>query len=94
VGRIDAPTGEIASVGAGVAAVGPSMAAVAGPLRAAGGISDPPATAAALEDLASQWSTAADRLGDELTALGQAAQASAYAYATTDERQMIASPRP
>jgi hypothetical protein len=93
MGRIDAPTGEIASVGAAVAAVAPSMAAVAAPLRAGSGISDPPATGAALDRLAREWTTAADRLGDELTALGQAAEASAYAYATTDERQMIASPR-
>jgi hypothetical protein len=93
MGRIDAPTGEIASAGSGVAGVGPAMAVVAAPLRGAAGVSDPPATAAALERLASQWTTAADRLGDELTALGQAATASAYAYATTDERQMIPSPR-
>jgi hypothetical protein len=93
MGRIDAPTGEIASAGAGVAGVGPAMATVAGPLRSASGVSDPPATAAALARLASRWTTAADRLGDELTSLGQAAEASAYAYATTDERQMIPSPR-
>jgi hypothetical protein len=88
MGRIDAPTGEIASVGAGVAAAAPGLAAIASAVRGGAGVSDPPATAAALDGLASEWASAADRLQDEIAALGHAAGASAVAYQVTDEHAM------
>jgi hypothetical protein len=93
LGRIDAPTGEIEGVGAGVAAVGPSLSAIAGMVRGADrGMAEPPMTAAALADLGGRWSRAADMLGEEIAALGRAAEASAVAYAVTDRSAMGGGP--
>src|SRR4051794_1694376 len=120
MGRIDAPTGEIASVGSAGAAAAPAFAAIGPAVRGriclldppataaaleglasewggaavgAGGAGGwcwwaPPATAAALEGLASEWAGAADRLQDEIAALGHAAGASAIAYQVTDQHAM------
>jgi hypothetical protein len=90
MGRIDAPLGEITSVGAGIESLGPSLAGLLGAARAAGAgrVSDPPATAAGLEALGARWTAAAQRLEDELVALGVATQATAVAYQVADESSM------
>jgi hypothetical protein len=92
MGRIDAPLGEISSVGAGIESLATgltTLGCVAGSFGG-GSVSDPPATAAALQTLGARWSTAAQRLEDEIVALGVATQATAVAYRTTDESAMIA----
>ena len=94
MGEIEAPLGEIESVGAGIEGVAPGLTTLA---RAATGVtgtvSDPPATAAALDQLASRWAASATRLEDEIAALGVAAGATAVAYRVADESSMTGGPR-
>jgi hypothetical protein len=89
MGEIQAPLDQIASVGSGIEGVAPGLETLA---RAATGVtgtvSEPPATAAALDQLASRWSASATRLQDEIAALGIAAGATAVAYRTADESSM------
>lgn len=89
MGEIQAPLGEIASVGSGIEAVAPGLETLA---RAATGVrgtvAEPPATSAALDQLASRWAASATRLQDEVAALGVAAGATAVAYRTADESSM------
>jgi hypothetical protein len=62
MGEIDAPLGEIESVGAGIEGVAPTLITLA---RAATGVtrtvSEPPATSAALDQMASRWAASATR---------------------------------
>src|ERR687893_1405005 len=89
MGEIDAPLGEIESVGAGIEGVAPTLTTLA---RAATGVtgtvSEPPATSAALDQMASRWAASATRLQDEISALGVAAGATAVAYRAADESSM------
>jgi hypothetical protein len=89
MGEIDAPLGEIERVGAGIEGVAPTLLTLA---RAATGVtgtvSEPPATSAALDQLASRWAASATRMQDEIAALGVAAGATAVAYRTADETSM------
>jgi hypothetical protein len=89
MGEIQAPLGEIESVGAGIEGVAPSLATIT---RAATGVTgtvaDPPATSAALDELAARWAASATRLEDEIAALGIAAGATAVAYRAADESSM------
>jgi hypothetical protein len=89
MGEIHAPLGEIASVGAGIEGVAPTLTTLA---RAATGVtgtvSEPPATSAALDQMASRWAASATRLEDEIAALGVAAGATAVAYRAADESSM------
>jgi uncharacterized membrane protein YgcG len=89
MGEIDAPLGEIESVGAGIEGVAPTLLTLA---RAATGVtgtvSEPPATSAALDQMASRWAASATRMQDEIAALGVAAGATAVAYRTADESSM------
>jgi hypothetical protein len=89
MGEIQAPLAEIENVGAGIEAVAPGLDTLT---RAATGVSgmvsDPPATAAALDRLAGRWSGSAGRLQDEIAALGVAAGATAVAYRVADESSM------
>jgi uncharacterized membrane protein YgcG len=91
MGEIDAPLGEIESVGAGIEGVAPTLVTLA---RAATGVtgtvSEPPATAAALDQMASRWAASATRMEDEIAALGVAAGATAVAYRAADESSMNA----
>jgi hypothetical protein len=86
MGEIQAPLGEIESVGAGIEGVAPTLTTLT---RAATGVtgtvSEPPATSAALDRLASRWAGSATRMEDEIAALGIAAGATAVAYRTADE---------
>jgi hypothetical protein len=92
MGRIDAPLGEISSVGAGIESLAAGLTTLSCVANSFGGasVSDPPATAAALQTLGARWTTAALRLEDEIVALGVATQATAVAYRTTDESAMVA----
>jgi hypothetical protein len=89
MGEIDAPLGEIESVGAGIEGVAPTLTTLA---RAATGVTgtvpEPPATSAALDQMASRWAASATRMQDEIAALGVAAGATAVAYRTADESSM------
>jgi hypothetical protein len=89
MGEIQAPLGEIESVGAGIEGVAPTLTTLA---RAAAGltgtVSEPPATSAALDQMASRWAASATRLEDEIAALGVAAGATAVAYRAADESSM------
>jgi hypothetical protein len=89
MGEIDAPLGEIERVGAGIEGVAPTLLTLA---RAATGVtgtvSEPPATSAALDEMASRWAGSATRMEDEIAALGVAAGATAVAYRTADEASM------
>jgi hypothetical protein len=89
MGEIQAPLGEIESVGAGIEGVAPGLTTLA---RAATGVTgtvaEPPATSAALDQLASRWAASATRMEDEIAALGIAAGATAVAYRTADEASM------
>jgi hypothetical protein len=91
MGEIDAPLGEIESVGAGIEGVAPTLLTL---VRAATGVtgtvSEPPATSAALEEMASRWAASATRMQDEIAALGVAAGATAVAYRAADESSMNA----
>jgi hypothetical protein len=91
MGQIDAPLGEIESVGAGIEGVAPVLTTLA---RAATGVTgtvaEPPATSAALDQLASRWAASATRLEDEIAALGIAAGATAVAYRAADESSIPA----
>ena len=91
MGEIDAPLGEIESVGAGIEGVAPTLLTL---VRAATGVtgtvSEPPATSAALEEMASRWAASATRMQDEIAALGVAAGATAVAYRAADESSMSA----
>ena len=89
MGEIQAPLGEIESVGAGIEGVAPTLTTLA---RAATGVtgtvSEPPGTSAALDQMASRWAASATRLEDEIAALGVAAGATAVAYRAADESSM------
>jgi hypothetical protein len=91
MGEIDAPLGEIESVGAGIEGVAPTLITLA---RAATGVtgtvSEPPATSAALDQMASRWAASATRMEDEIAALGVATGATAIAYRVADESSMNA----
>jgi hypothetical protein len=91
MGEIDAPLGEIERVGAGIEGVAPTLTTLA---RAATGVtgtvSEPPATSAALDQMASRWAASATRMEDEIAALGVAAGATAVAYRAADESSMNA----
>ena len=91
MGEIYAPLHEIESVGAGIEGVAPTLMTLA---RAATGVtgtvSEPPATSAALDRMASRWAASATRMQDEIAALGVAAGATAVAYRTADESSMNA----
>ncbi|MGH2805485.1 MAG: hypothetical protein ACRDL4_20985 [Thermoleophilaceae bacterium] len=91
MGKIDAPLGAIQSVGAGIEAVAPELGTVARTAAGlSGAVSDPPATAAALDAMATRWSAATARFEDEIAGLGVAVQATAVAYQTADESSMNA----
>jgi hypothetical protein len=89
MGKIQAPLDQIESVGAGIEGVAPTLITLA---RAATGVSgtvsEPPATSAALDQMASRWAASATRLQDEISALGVAAGATAVAYRAADESSM------
>ena len=89
MGEIHAPLHEIESVGAGIEGVAPTLTTLA---RAATGVtgtvSEPPATSAALDQMASRWAASATRMEDEIAALGVAAGATAVAYRHADEASM------
>jgi len=89
MGLIQASPDELARVGAGIEALAPELGGLLSAVRSLGtGVADPPATSAALQRAASTWSTATDRLGDEISALGRATGATAIAYRVTDENAM------
>ncbi len=91
MGEIYAPLHEIESVGAGIEGVAPTLLTLA---RVATGVtgtvSEPPATSAALDGMASRWAASATGIQDEIAALGVAAGATAVAYRTADESSMNA----
>jgi len=85
VGTIEAPLGQIESVGSGIAGLAGQLSTAQCTTNLGGSFSQPPASAAALETLSARWQTAMKRLDNEITALGTATQATAVAYRVTDE---------
>jgi hypothetical protein len=92
MGQIDAPLGEIDSVGGAIAALSGRLDAVAGATNLGGRVSEPPATSAALDALAQRWVAAAQRVEHEIETLGVATRATAVAYRAADEGSMAAAP--
>lgn len=91
MGEIDAPLGEIESVGAGIEGVAPTLITLARAARGVTGtVSEPPATSAALDQMGSRWAASATRMEDEIAALGVATGATAIAYRVADESSMNA----
>jgi hypothetical protein len=90
MGEIDAPLGEIESVGAGIESVAPTLITLArATTGVTGTVSEPPATSAALDQMASRWAASATRMEDEIAALGVATGATAVAYRAADESSMV-----
>jgi hypothetical protein len=83
--RFEVTPEQLAAVGAAVAEVAPQLEPLTGMRSLGGAVAEPPATAAALEGLATQWASGADRLADDIYNLGTITQASAYLYQQTDE---------
>jgi hypothetical protein len=91
MGEIDAPLGEIENVGAGIEGVAPTLITLASAATGVTGtVSEPPATSAALDQMASRWAASATRMEDEIDALGVATGATAIAYRVADESSMNA----
>ena len=89
MGRIDANPADLVRVSAEIAALAPGVTTldcVGNSLSS--GVSEPPATAAALQGLGARWTRGATRLEDELDALGRAVEASAIAYQDADTTSM------
>ena len=93
MGRIEAPLGQIDSVGAGIAGLAAHLSGAQCTTNIGGSFSEPPASATALESLSARWQTAMERLDHEITTLGTATQATAVAYRVTDETAIGGSQR-
>jgi hypothetical protein len=92
MGLIKATPAELTSVGGDIAGLGPSITTLSCLSGSFGAAAEPELTADALDRLGRTWSTAAVRLEDDLLALGRAVQASAIAYAVTDQNAMTGKP--
>ncbi len=91
MGRIQVSPEQVSAAGGAVADVGNGLAGLAGSVNGVGGTaSSPPATASALEELASQWTAGAERLREDLVAMGDMTQVAAVLYRTTDESSIVA----
>ena len=87
--QIEVTPAELRSVGSEIARGGPEIEALQGELRGlASGVSEPTATASALENLATQWASGIARLAEDVEALGLFTEAVAGVYETTDRRSM------
>lgn len=85
MGELMVSPGDVRGVGSDVASIGPDISGLAGDLAGMGGLaSEPPATAAALARLSSEWSSGAQRLGADVVALGRLTEAVAHLYVTVD----------
>ena len=89
MGLIEATPVELSRTGAEIEGIAPSLSALTCLASgAAGHVSQPQATAAALNALGAKYTRAAQRLETDVAALGRALGASAVAYRVTDERAM------
>src|SRR5918998_168895 len=83
-----APEG-LRSVGAALKTSGPGFDATAAGMSEVGGsVSDPPATAAALDEMSAHWFAGLQRLADDVVVFGGMAQLAANGYETTDQASM------
>lgn len=89
MGEIRVVPDDVSASGQQIVALAPGAGALAGvAASASAGVSEPPATADALADFASEWSAGAERLQEELTSLGGAAEAAAFFYGQADRQSM------
>lgn len=80
---------ELRGVGAALKTSGPGFDAAASGISAIGGsVSDPPATAAALDEMSAHWFAGLQRLADDVVVFGGMAQLAANGYETTDHASM------
>ena len=83
-----APQG-LRAVGADIKATGPGVHGVASGLTGiAGSVSDPPETAAALDEMGASWFAGLERLSDDIHTFGSLAQIAAHGYEVVDQRAM------
>lgn len=80
---------ELRDVGAALKTTGPGFdAAAAGMSGIAGSVSDPPATAAALDEMSAHWFAGLQRLADDVVVFGGMTQLAANGYEVTDQSSM------
>lgn len=80
---------ELRSVGAAIKTSSPGIdAAAAGMTGVAGTVSDPPETAAALDEMSAHWFAGLQRLADDVVVFGGLAQLAANGYEVVDAAAM------
>jgi hypothetical protein len=80
---------ELRSVGAALKTAGPGFDATAAGMAVAGGsVSDPPTTAAALDEMSAHWFAGLQRLSDDVVVFGGMAQLAANGYEVADHSSM------
>lgn len=87
--KIKVTPAELRGVGSRIAGGRAEIEALQGEVQGLGGkVAEPPATASALDDLATQWGWGMTRLADDVAALGGLTTAAAGQYEQTDGRAM------
>lgn len=89
MGYFEVAPQELRAVGADIKATGPGVHGVAtGLTGVAGSVSDPPETAAALDEMGASWFAGLERLSDDLQTFGSLAQIAAHGYEVVDRHAM------
>lgn len=95
MGRIQVNPQEVERVGGQIVGVASGVSEVQSGVRSLeGAVSEPTATATALEDLANQWSAGLARLEEDVVSLGRAGQIAGFLYTLTDDKSIPVSPAP
>jgi hypothetical protein len=80
---------ELRTVGAALKTSGPGFDAAAAGMTAVGGsVSDPPETAAALDEMGAHWFAGLQRLADDVVVFGGLTQLAANGYEVVDHSSM------
>lgn len=88
MGELRVSPEEVLRVGAGIVILGSSLSSLRAAARSFGAASQPLATALALHRLQLEWTAGAERLQDDVVALGRMTQGAAVLYLETDRRAM------
>lgn len=86
--RFEVAPEELRAVGANLKTTAPGVAAAATEMTIGSSVSDPPETAAALDDMAAQWFAGLHRLSDDVVVFGSLAQVAAHGYEVVDRSTM------
>lgn len=86
--RVQVEPGQVSTVGFSIERGAGSLDSVAIAVGQMGEVSEPRATAGALEGLTQRWSAGLGRMRDDVEALGRGAEAASTLYTQTDERAM------